>query len=69
MLMDVRALLVLNILMSEDRNTGLFVTELVSMLKDKLEEQVETCLHSSCHYVSLKHYRMYKMSVCESRIL
>ncbi len=54
--------------MSEDRNTGLFVTELVSMLKDKLEEQVETCLHSSCHYVSLKHYRMYKMSVCESRI-
>ncbi len=69
MLMDVRALLVLNILMSEDRNTGLFVTELVSMLKDKLEEQVETSLHSSCHYVSLKHYRMYKMSVCESRIL
>lgn len=50
----VRALLVLNILMSEDQNTGLFVTELVSMLKDKLQEQVATSLHSSCHYVSLK---------------
>lgn len=49
MLMDVRALHVLNILILQDRNTGLFVTELVSTLKDKLQEQVVTSLHSSCH--------------------